>query len=93
MTRRSTWVRKEEKNMIYALVYGDLSNLIGSLSRTITGNISIYQISEQQFSRGLIGFRNSECPWLFTVLRPDEAVVQANTQKATNFGLTVFTER
>ena len=31
---------------------------------------SIYQISEQQFSRVLIGSRNSEYPWLFTVLRP-----------------------
>ena len=37
--------------IIYFSIYtlsdlGDLSNLIGSLSRTITGNISIYQISE-----------------------------------------------
>ena len=37
--------------IIYFSIYtlsdlGDLSNLIGSLSRTITGNIGIYQISE-----------------------------------------------
>ena len=33
--------------------------------------ISIYQISKWQFSLVLIGSRNSECPWLFTVLRPE----------------------
>ena len=31
--------------------------------------ISIYQISGKQFSRVLIGSRNSEYPWIFTVLR------------------------
>ena len=30
--------------------------------------ISIYQISEEQFSRVLIGSRNLEYPWQFTVL-------------------------
>ena len=32
---------------------------------------SIYQISENQFSRVLIGSRNSEYPWLFTLLRSE----------------------
>ena len=32
---------------------------------------SIYQISGQQFSRVLIGSRNSEYPWIFTVLRTE----------------------
>ena len=32
--------------------------------------LSIYQISELQFSRVLIGSRNSKYPWLFTVLQP-----------------------
>ena len=31
---------------------------------------SIYQISEQQFLRVLIGYCNLEYPWLFTVLQP-----------------------
>ena len=34
-------------------------------------SIRIYQISEYQFLRVLIGSRNSEYPWLFTVLRPE----------------------
>ena len=33
--------------------------------------LSIYQISEYQFSRVLIGSRNSEYPWLFTLLRSE----------------------
>ena len=32
---------------------------------------SIYQISGLQFSRVLIGSRNSEYPWIFTVLRTE----------------------
>ena len=32
---------------------------------------NIYQISEQQSSRILIGSRNSDYPWLFTVLLPE----------------------
>ena len=36
----------------------------------ISSSISIYQISEKQFSRVFIGSRNSEYPWLLTVLRP-----------------------
>ena len=36
----------------------------------ISISISIYQISEKQFSRVFIGSRNSEYPWLLTVLRP-----------------------
>ena len=35
----------------------------------ISSSISIYQISEKQFSRVFIGSRNSEYPWLLTVLR------------------------
>ena len=34
-------------------------------------HVSVYQISEQQFSRALIGSRNSEYPWLLTVLLPE----------------------
>ena len=57
-------------------------------------------------ARVLIGSRNSEYTWPFTVLRPEprwrlvsrhvrywainEAIVQRNTRKATNFGLSVF---
>ena len=33
--------------------------------------ISIYQISVYQFSRVLIGSRNLEYPWIFTVLRTE----------------------
>ena len=33
--------------------------------------ISIYQISGYQFSRILIGSRNLEYPWIFTVLRTE----------------------
>ena len=56
-----------------------------------------------------MGSRNSEYPWLFTVLLPEtrcfktfsedeisainEEVVQKNTKKATNSGLSVFTDR
>ena len=36
----------------------------------ISSSISIYQISEKQFSRVFIGSCNSEYPWLLTVLRP-----------------------
>ena len=32
---------------------------------------SIYQISGKQFSRVLIGSRNSEYPWIFTVFRTE----------------------
>ena len=39
-----------------------------STTETKTICISIHQISEQQFSRLLIGSRNSEYPWIFTVL-------------------------
>ena len=72
---------------------------------------NIYQISEYQFLLVLIGFHNSEYPWLFTVLRLkprwrlifekfsedeicaiNEAVVQTNTKRATNSGLSVFTQ-
>ena len=34
-------------------------------------SISIYQISGQQFSHVLIGSRNLEYPWIFTVLRTE----------------------
>ena len=34
-------------------------------------DLSIHQISEEQFSRVLIGSRNSEYHWLFTILRPE----------------------
>ena len=60
-------------------------------------------------ARVLIGSPNSEYPWPFIVLRPEprwrlvsrhfryrainEAVVQRNTRKATNFGWSVFTGR
>ena len=37
---------------------------------------SIYQISGQQYSRVLIGSRNSEYPWLFTVLRTDRKMAR-----------------
>ena len=37
---------------------------------------SIYQISGQQFSRVLIGSRNSEYPWLFTVLRRERKMAR-----------------
>ena len=40
------------------------------MSRAIM-QIIIYQISEQQSSRVLIGSGNLEYPWLFTVLRPE----------------------
>ena len=39
-----------------------------SKTDTKTISISIHQISEQQFSRLLIGSLNSEYPWIFTVL-------------------------
>ena len=35
----------------------------------VASHISDYQIREELFSSVLIGSRNSECPWLFTVLR------------------------
>ena len=61
---------------------------------------SIYQISEWQFSHVLIGSRNSERPDARQRLVQEdeicainEAVVQTNTNKATNFGLSVFTDR
>ena len=38
--------------------------------------ISIYLISGQQFSRVLIGSRNSEYPWLFTVLRTERKMAR-----------------
>ena len=44
--------------------------LISKSSIIISSSISIYQISEKQFSRVFIGSRNSEYPWLLTVLRP-----------------------
>ena len=91
----------------------ELGESISDLMPTPGGvsHVSIYQISEQQFSRVLIGSRNSEYPWLFTVLRPEprwrlvsrfsedeicainKVVVQTNTKKATNFGLSVSTGR
>ena len=37
---------------------------------------SIYQISGQQFSRVLIGSRNSEYPWLFTVLQTERKMAR-----------------
>ena len=37
---------------------------------------SIYQINGSQFSRVLIGSRNSEYPWLFTVLRTERKVAR-----------------
>ena len=37
---------------------------------------SIYQISGQQFSRVLIGSRNSEYPWIFTVSRTDRKMAR-----------------
>ena len=43
-----------------------LVNCHGSI--TEINVISIYQISEKQFSRVLIGSRNLEYPWQFTVL-------------------------
>ena len=86
--------------------FADLMPTPGGVS-----HVSIYQISEQQYLRALIGSRNSEYPWLFTVLRPEprwrlvsrfsedeiraikKVVVQTNTKKATNFGLSVSTGR
>ena len=84
---------------------------INCISAVINSS-SIYQISEWQFSRVLIGSRNSQYHWLFIVFRPasrwrlvskpfwedeilaiNEAVIQTNTKKATNFGLSVFTGR
>ena len=38
--------------------------------------ISIYQISGWQFSRVLIGSRNLEYPWLFTVLRTERKMAR-----------------
>ena len=38
--------------------------------------ISIYQISGYQFLRVLIGSRNSEYPWLFTVLRTERKMAR-----------------
>ena len=38
--------------------------------------ISIYQINGEQFSRVLIGSRNSEYPWLFTVLRTERKMAR-----------------
>ena len=38
--------------------------------------ISIYQINGEQFSRVLIGSRNSEYPWLFTVLRTERKIAR-----------------
>ena len=67
---------------------------------------SIYQISEKKFSCVLTGSRNSEYSWLFAtgakmasrsetfladeILATNEAVVQTNAKKATNFGLSVL---
>ena len=39
-------------------------------------NFSIYQISGYQFSRVLIGSRNSEYPWLFIVLRTERRMAR-----------------
>ena len=39
-------------------------------------NFSIYQISGKQFSHVLIGSRNSEYPWIFTVLRMERKMVR-----------------
>ena len=36
---------------------------------------TIYQISGYQFSRVLIGSRNLEYPWMFTVLRPERKIM------------------
>ena len=38
--------------------------------------ITIYQISGQQFSRILIGSRNSEYPWLFTALQTERKMAR-----------------
>ena len=38
--------------------------------------ISIYQISGQQFSRILIGSRNLEYPWIFTVLQTERKMAR-----------------
>ena len=67
---------------------------------------NIYQISEKKFSRVFTGSRNSEYSWLFAtgakmasrsetfltdeILATNEAVVQRNAEKATNFGLSVL---
>ena len=45
-------------------------------NNTFLSAISIYQISGQQFSRVLIGSRNSEYPWLFTVLRTERKMAR-----------------
>ena len=38
--------------------------------------ISIYQISGWQFLRALIGSRNSEYPWIFTVLQRERKIAR-----------------
>ena len=51
--------------------------LLGLISAYIYIYIfSIYQISGWQFSRVLIGSRNSEYPWLFTVLRTERKMAR-----------------
>ena len=35
-------------------------------------SISVYQINEKQFLHILIGFRNSDYPWLFTEESPEK---------------------
>ena len=38
--------------------------------------VSIYQIRGLQFSRALIGFRNLDYPWIFTVLRTERKMAR-----------------
>ena len=100
-------VKNKVLGLVQLLEARELGESISDLMPTPGGvsHVSIYQVSEQQFSRALIGSPNSEYPWLFTVLRREprwrlvsrfseeeicainEVVVQTNTKKATNFGL------
>ena len=62
-------------------------SLSSTPSKTVTKTISIsvHQISEQQFSRLLIGSLSSEYPWIFTVLGRDSKwlLVSRQFQKIT----------
>ena len=53
-----------------------MQDLHQSTSWVILIIISLYQISGEQFSRVLIGSRNLEYPWIFTVLQTERKMAR-----------------
>ena len=52
--------------------------------------VSIYQISEQQFSRVQIGYRKSKYPWLFTIC--NQAKMASRFEKFSEDGIRAINE-